>query len=302
MLCLFCAAYAQTVGKLQAPEPTINFPHHINLEGVEPAQPRAIGSAVLAVQADAGGRTRLSDLRQQGSTKLVLPRNDGLGIEAIIVNTAGGITGGDRYALDFTVNDNAALTITTQAAERAYRAQSGEIGQLVAQVNVGAGACLNWLPQELILFEGCALHRRLQFNLAIGARLLMVEPIVFGRAAMDETLRNIQFQDRIKIIRDDKPIYLDGMDLTGDATQHLAHGSIAGGAGAMASLVLVSADAAAQRDKLSALLPRTGGISMIAEDVLVIRLLALDSFELRRSLIPLLDHLTNNSLPISWRL
>ncbi|GER07574.1 hypothetical protein JCM17843_18840 [Kordiimonadales bacterium JCM 17843] len=50
------------------------------------------------------------------------------------------------------------------------------------------------------------------------------------------------------------------------------------------------------------MLPITAGASMIAEDILVMRLLAADGYEMRRSLIPVLDYLSQSTLPLSWRL
>lgn len=219
-----------------------------------------------------------------------------------MVNTAGGITGGDQYTLAATVGAGGTLTLTTQAAERAYRAQVGEIGSVATTLTVEDHATLNWLPQELILFDHCALRRRLQIDLHGSAELLMVEPVVFGRAAMNERLTEVFFRDYIRINRDAQPIYLDGMDLSGDAAAHTARRAIAGGARAMASVVLVRPDAAAQLDALRAMLPPTAGASLLANDILVVRQLAEDSFALRRDLMPILSHLTNNSLPISWRL
>ena len=219
-----------------------------------------------------------------------------------MVNTAGGITGGDRFTLDVSVEQGARLSITTQAAERAYRAQSGEVGSVTTDIVVQDGGSLNWLPQELILFDRCALRRRLNIELAPKARLLMVEPIVFGRAAMPEVLNDVMFQDRIRITREGRPVYVDGMDLNGDASKHLARPGIANGAGAMASLVMVGPDAKSQLKTVRSLLPQTAGASMLADDILVMRQLATDSFELRRSLIPILNHLTHNTLPLSWRL
>lgn len=265
-------------------------------------QPRARGSASLTVAGDVTGRTGLVDLRHAGSSKLVFPRNFNDNLEAILVNTAGGITGGDQYTLAAKVRAGGALTLTTQAAERAYRAQVTEVASVDTTLTVEEDASLNWLPQELILFDHCALRRQLQINLQGNANLLMVEPIVLGRAAMKETLRQIYFQDRIRINRDGAPIYIDGIDLSGDAAAHVARRAIADGARAMASLVLVRPDAAAQLDVLRAMLPPTAGASLLADDVLVIRQLAEDSFVLRRDLMPILSHLTNNSLPISWRL
>jgi urease accessory protein len=265
-------------------------------------QPRAVGAGAVCVRRDAQGQTRLVNLRQSGSLKLVFPQTHRPDAEAILVNTAGGVTGGDRFDLSAEVGAGATLTLTTQAAERAYRAQAGEVGRISATLTVGQGARLNWVPQEMILFNNSALHRSLKIELAQGAGLLMVEPLVFGRAAMQERLTNIQFQDRILITRDGVPLYRDGMNLHGDAVSHLARPAIANGAGAMASLVFAAPEAASHLDRIRTLLPQTAGASMTAPDVLVMRLLAVDSFEMRRSLIPVLEHLTQNTLPLSWRL
>ncbi len=220
----------------------------------------------------------------------------------ILVNTAGGITGGDRFTLDIDVQDGAKLTLTTQAAERAYCAQTGEVGSVETRLSVQDGGCLHWLPQELILYNRCALRRRLEISLGPQARLLMVEPVVFGRAAMPEILDDILFQDRIKIMQDGRPLYIDGMDLRGNAAAHLARPTTANGAGAMASVVMVASDVEAHLPTLRALLPATAGASMLSDGVLVIRHLATDSFELRCALIPILEHLSNHTLPTSWRL
>ena len=280
----------------------INLPHHPNFAGARPVQPRAVGEGSLTVVASPSGNTRLQGLRQAGSTKLVFPQTHSAKLEAIVVNTAGGITGGDSFTLQATAKGGASLTLTTQAAERAYRAQTGETGQVTTNLAVEADASMHWLPQELILFDHCALRRRLEITLADNARLLMVEPVVFGRTAMAEKLNTVWFQDRIRITRDNRPLYIDGMDIAGDAAAHMARAAVANGAGAMASLVMVGADAASRLGTLRGMLPKTAGASLIADDVLVMRHLASDGFELRRDLVPVLDHLTDNSLPISWRL
>lgn len=265
-------------------------------------QPRALGAGAASVFVDDRGQTRVANLRQSGSLKLVFPQTHRLDAEVILVNTAGGVTGGDQFDVMADVGANAHLTVTTQAAERAYRAQTGEMGRISTKLSVGQGARLNWLPQEMILFDHCALHRTLSIDLAPTGRLLMVEPLVFGRAAMAERMTDIQFSDRIVIARQGKPIYRDGVDLKGNATAHLARRAVANGAGAMASLVFAAPEAGASLGAIRALLPETAGASLIAPDVLVMRLLALDSFEMRKTLIPVLDHLTNNTLPLSWRL
>ena len=264
-------------------------------------QPRAIGEGRVVVRAAKKG-TRLADLRQSGCLKLVFPETHRADIEAVIVNTAGGLTGGDLIEITAEVQTGSVMTMTTQAAERAYRAQPGEIARVRTNIEVHLSARLNWLPQELILFDGSALNRRLTIDLASDARLLLVEPLVFGRAAMGEFLRDISFNDRIRISRSGRPLYLDGTFLNADVSSHLLRPAIAGGAGAMTSLVYVAPDAAVQLAEVRALLPATAGVSLLHPDTLVMRLLATDGFEMRRSLIPILDLLSQNTLPTSWRL
>ena len=283
-------------------ETAINQSITMDLPDSLPAQPRAIGSAMVRVRGMAGGVTRIADLRQAGSLKLVFPRSFRPAAEAILVNTAGGITGGDRFSIAADLGPGSHLAITTQAAERAYRAQPGETGRIDTRLTVAEGARLDWLPQELILFDRAALRRSLDITLAPTARLLLVEPVVFGRAAMSEVLQDIRFHDRIRVWRDGRPLYADGMILKGDASAHLQSAAVAAGAGAMASLVYVAPDAAAQLGAVRALLPETAGASLLAPDTLVLRQLAPDSLALRRHLIPVLDRLTGNTLPTSWRL
>ena len=232
----------------------------------------------------------------------MLPHNKRGGIEAVLVNTAGGLTGGDRFRICARAGAGTELTLTTQAAERVYRAQSGEIAEVETQLSAEKGARLNWLPQETILFNECALRRSLRIDLAEGARLLMVEPLIFGRRAMGEVLHHAHFSDRIRIWRDGGLVYLDGVEITEDAAALIARPATGAGAGAMANLVYAAPDAFAHLEAVRTDLPATGGASLIADDLLVLRVLAPDGFLLRRSLLPILDRLTGGGLPNVWRL
>ncbi|UWQ93934.1 urease accessory protein UreD (plasmid) [Rhodobacteraceae bacterium M382] len=247
-----------------------------------------------------GGRTVLDGLRQSGSFKCLFPKARGGTMDAVLLNTAGGITGGDQFSFSGHVAANTALTLTTQACERAYRAQPNQTGQIRNRIRVEPGARLNWLPQETILFNGSALDRRLNINLALDASLLMVEPMVFGRPAMGETLTDIRFRDRIEIRREGAPLFLDSVVLSGDLHAHLSKPFIANGAGATALTVLVAEDAERHLGPLREVLPETGGVSMIQSDVLVLRLLAVDDFTLRQTLLPVLQRLNGSDLPRCW--
>ncbi|HHL20279.1 MAG TPA: urease accessory protein UreD [Aliiroseovarius sp.] len=261
-------------------------------------QPRARGEVRLTVAAPA----RLARLRQSGSMRCLFPRAGADAREAVLVNTAGGITGGDRFAITARVAENAVLALTTQAAERAYRANQDAPGRMTSRLSAAPGARLHWLPQETILFDGCHYDRRLRVDLDPGARALIVEPLVFGRVATGEHLRSIRFRDRIDIREGGQPLFLDAMTITGDAQAHLARPHLAGGARALATLVLVAGEAEAMLEPVRRMLPDTGGASLVRQNVLVLRLLADDSFALRSHLVPILNLLTENTLPKCWTL
>jgi urease accessory protein len=264
-------------------------------------QPRARGTINLSVKPTAGG-TGIRNLRQAGSSKAVFPRCHSTGLEAVLVNTAGGVTGGDSFANDLCAESGTTLTLTTQAAERAYRAQPGEIGRVTTQLRLLGNARLNWLPQETILFDSSALHRSLSVEMDADATLLMVEPLVFGRAAMNETLSDCTFNDRISIMQNGAPLFLDQMSLRGNAAAFLARTGVANGAGAMASVVFAAPNADSYLKQVRALLSGTSGASLIRDNLLYIRVLAADSFLLRKTLIPILKCLNETSLPRSWML
>ena len=237
-----------------------------------------------------------------GSLKALFPRLKPRQVEAVLVNTAGGITGGDRFEFSATAAMQTSLSVTTQTAERAYRAQPGETGQLSTQLRVESDARLHWLPQETILFNGSALNRRLRVDLASDSRLLFVEPLIFGRTEMGEIVTNACFRDCIEIRRDGQPLFLDRTSLVGDIAAHLSRPHVANGAAAMALIVLVAPDAVTRLDRLRTMLPETAGASLIGPDVLVARLLAMDGFALRQTLLPVLRYLSNDELPKCWML
>ncbi|MBB97700.1 MAG: urease accessory protein [Rhodobacteraceae bacterium] len=263
------------------------------------AQPRAQGQVRVTAKARDGAAV-IDDLHQQGSLKALFPRSRGAALDAVLLNTGGGVTGGDRFDVAIGAGPDTHLTVTTQAAERAYKAQPQETGRLRNRLTVQAGARLDWLPQETILFDGAAVDRRLSADLAVDATLLLVEPLVFGRHAMGETLRSGRFTDRIDIRREGVPLFADRTALSGDIAAHLARPGVAAGAGAMASVVYAAADAERHLPALRACLPATGGASLIRDGLLFARLLAPDSFTLRKHLLPLIDLLSTTPLPRTW--
>ena len=267
-----------------------------DLSGVA-SQPRALGAARVTV-----GPAGLRGLRQSGALRLLFPRQTPGWPQAVTLNTSGGVTGGDRFSLDAGVETGARLTLTTQAAERIYRAQPGESGRVDTRLTIGAGGRIDWLPQETILFDRSNLCRRLTVEMAPDATVLLVEPLIFGRRAMGEVLRDIRLSDRIEICRDGARLFTDATRITGDVPRVMQGHATGDGAGALATVVFAAPGAEAQLDAVRGLLPDTGGASLIQPDLMLVRLLAGDSFALRASLIPIITLLHRAELPRTWML
>lgn len=270
-------------------------------EAVTTFLPRSIGGARLGVKALAG-QTRVAEWRHSGSLKILMPRTFRDDAEAVLVNTAGGMTGGDCFDISAFVGTGARLTMTSQAAERIYRARDDVPADVQTCLTVEAGARLHWVPQETILFDGAALNRRLQVDLAAGAEALVCETLVFGRALMGETVEQLNLRDRIDINRDGLPLYRDGIALTGDVPVQIGRAATLNGAGAVTQLIYIASDAATHLEAIRTTLPVTGAATCLAEDMLALRLAAPDSFELRKALMPVLDRLTGATLPGTWRM
>ncbi len=264
------------------------------------APPRARGTIRLATKVGPRG-TVIDDLYQQGAAKAVFPRAD-KGMTAVLLNTSGGVTGGDRFDYAATAGPGTHLTLTTQACERAYRALPGEVGRVETTLHVADQATLWWLPQETLLFEACNFARRLTCDLAPTARALIVEPICFGRLAMGEDSMHGAVSDRISITRAGAPLVLDAWAMSGDLGAQLSGAATGGGARAMVSLTYVAPDAEGHLETLRTLVEPAGGASLLTDDTLVLRLLAPSGYALRQRLLPVLDHLTGGHMPLCWRL
>ncbi len=245
-----------------------------------------------------GGRLR--DLHQSGSAKVLIPRVFGRAPEVVFLNTAGGITGGDRleYALDV---GGGTVVGTTQTAERAYRA-TGDPGRVGTALTIGPGACLHWVPQEVILFGGAALDRILRVDMADDAELVMLETLVLGRTAMGEVLQDIHLRDRREVTRGGRLAMVEAITLS---AADLASASPAGlnGAVAVASLSVMARDAEDRLAALRAVLPEDVRSAASAWDGrLTARFMAREAYALRKAVARAVETVTRGPLPRVWQI
>jgi urease accessory protein len=249
---------------------------------------RSSGSVELRV--GVGG---VEVMREAGSAKCRMPRGSP---EAILINTSGGLAGGDVVEITASAGIGAALTLTSQAAERIYRTL-GPAAEVRISLSAEASSTLLWMPQESIFFEGSALERSLDVELGEGSTFLAVEPMVFGRREMGEHVLHVSVVDRWSVRHDGKLIHSDVFRLGPDWPNSKA---TFGENHAAATILLVSNQADMLLDKVRSVLGPDDGAS-VWNGKLVARLLAKDGFHLRKTLIQVFTACVGRGkLPKTW--
>ena len=260
------------------------------------------GRVMFKILTDSNGtRTVLGDLDQSGCVRIRLPRSEPrVSPSAVIINTSGGLTDGDEIALAATWETGTLAAITSQAAERIYRARPAltEIGpahidtaRIETSLTVGAGATGLWLPQETILFDGGRYRRRITADIAEGGTLLACESLIVGRRAMGERVTSAFVHDGWRVRYGGRLVLADALRLEGDLEALLDRPAVGRGARAIATVLLVGPLAEACLEPARASMAETGGLAGagLVGPVLIARLLAADGARLRRDLTALLE-------------
>jgi urease accessory protein len=266
---------------------------------------RAVGRLSLAVGAE-GGRDAIVDLHQSGCGRFLFPaRAKDQPLEAVVVNTAGGLTGGDRFDIKVSVGEGARAMLATQACEKIY-ASSGATAKLSTVLKVQDNARLCWLPQETILFDHSALERSLTIDMAGNANVLAGEAILLGRQAMGEELTTARFRDRWRIRRDGRLVFAEESAIGGaEGDWPAVRGSralLGETTTALATIVHAAQGAESRLDSVRAIMESTGidGGASAFDRLLVMRMVAPSGLVLRKTLLPLLEHCMDGRLPRVW--
>lgn len=256
---------------------------------------------VIAISAEAtAGVTRRQMVREEGSLRVRFPGPMAPALQAVIVNTAGGTAGGDRFDISCRAGAGADLTVSTAAAEKMYRS-GGRDAEVLIRLDVENGGCLAWLPQETIFFNDARLSRRIDVELADNASLLMAEAVVFGRSAMGEAVHTGSFIDRWRVRRGGKLAFAETVKLDGKIAQQLGEPAVANRNVALATILIAPGDES-----------QVAAIRAVAEDFrgevgasawngfALARLCAPDGAALRHDLVAVLAALGRATLPRLW--
>ncbi|TCK31717.1 urease accessory protein [Ancylobacter aquaticus] len=219
-----------------------------------PVERRGQGRVLVEARA-LDGRTVRGRIEEEGFARVRFPRSGRRGgaLEAVMINTGGGLAGGDASHSCLHAGRDAQFVVTTQAAEKIYRSD-GALSRIAVELSAETGARLHWMPQATIVFDGARVERSIAAEMAPDAQLLLVEPVILGRTARGERLSYGQLHDRWRIRRGGRLIYADGLQLDGDIAATLDRPATAGGWAAFATLLLVSPDAEGRLDDVRAAL------------------------------------------------
>lgn len=166
------------------------------------------GRAWLRFRRDADGRTS----HQGGATsplrvQRAFPRADGR-CELPLLHTAGGLVGGDALQVEAVLEAGSRALLTSVAAQKVYgsvgRSRVHPAGLWARQqlhVRLEAGADLEWLPQELVLYANGLYEQTTRVELAEGASWLGAELVRLGRTAAGETLAQGSWRSQLEILR-----------------------------------------------------------------------------------------------------
>lgn len=247
------------------------------------------------------GESRIVDTRERDGYKVRSPRRSSPP-EAVLINTGGGIAAGDDILHDIHVDDDADLTVTTQASERIYRSSGGATSKVDTRIVLGAGAGLNWLPQDTIIFDRSRLQRAISADIVRSSTLLLAETLVLGRAAMGETLAQGLFRDQWRVRRDGRLVFAENVLMRDETYRRFSEAVMAGGSQALLTLVFLAPDA---EDKLGPVREVLASAELDCaasawNSMLVVRGMALKTERIRHLMSEIVPALGRGTLPRVW--
>ena len=246
---------------------------------------------------------KLARFYQSGSAKVFMPKTYAQTTEVVLTNTAGGLTGGDEFEIKVGADGDMHLTISTQTAERVYRALDAQNAEIRVNMTVTGAASLHWLPQETILFDGAGFSRDLNVQMDEGANFLASEMMVFGRTAMQETLREGHVRDQWRIWRDGSLIHAEAFRIDGQIVQKLHRKASAAGNVCFATTIYVSCDAEAKAETVRKFFNSFVDVQTAVSawnGKLVIRNLCNDTARLKKILAQFIENFRQIANPRVW--
>lgn len=164
-----------------------------------------------------GGRTRLA-VRDLGAPLRVMrgfELEDGR-LLVQIISAAPGLFAGDRYELSIDVAAGAKTVVLTPAATKIHSMPDGGRAEQTIDARVADGGSLEIYPTLSIPFRDSDFVQRVTAELSGDARFGWMDPWSFGRISCGEIHEYRRISTRLRIDRDQRPLYRDALDLSGE--------------------------------------------------------------------------------------
>ncbi len=157
-----------------------------------------------------GGRTVLAERRHDGPLvvqKALYPEGDAV-CHSIVVHPPAGIAGGDELEIDVRADAGANALLTTPGAGKWYRTSGPWASQRIA-FGAGAGATLEWLPQETIVYDGALADIRTEVALDGDAAFIGWDLYCLGRTGSGERFTRGRCRVATEVRRDGRLLWLE---------------------------------------------------------------------------------------------
>jgi urease accessory protein len=211
-----------------------------------------------------------------------------------MINCSGGIAGGDRFQIEVIAQDCASVAITTQAAEKVYRALDRP-ARIVTQLKVHENAKLAWLPQETIVFDKARIKRHTEVDLCSGAEIIALEWLVLGRTKSGEEVRSGYVLDSWRVRLDDRLVWADGFLVSDEVFAHLHREALLSKWKAIGTMIYFGPSLDPRLEALREIatsLDCECAASLVGT-IIVVRVAAIASADLKRGLRRLLDRFSH---------
>jgi urease accessory protein len=245
---------------------------------------------------------RVSRMFQSGSAKLMLPKTYSDMMEAVILNTSGGMTDGDNLNIDIEAED-CALVMTTQTAERVYRSVGPKPAKMKVDLSASGTANLHWLPQETIVFNDSKFERTLKINLSSCSNCLVAETIVLGRQAMGENVYDCHFIDNWRVFRDGNLFHAESLRLSDEVSKIIAAPAGGNGARLLSTILYIGDNLEQIVDRVSDVIKQSSSNCAVScwSDRFIIRLMSSHSASARKDIEKLLLAIRKQPMPRVWQ-
>ena len=239
---------------------------------------------------------------QSGCCKILNPNNYNDNKELVLINTAGGITCNDSIEINATIH-NSELSICTQAAEKIY-AGIGDPAKVNININLN-NSTLYWLPKELILFDNSKLRRNINVNLSDNSNLIFCETSIFGRKAMSEKIKNISLSDQWKINVNSSLKHFEAINMQGSMIDNYKNNYTFDNQSSLSTIIIFGEIIYQFESELRKIIENIEnhycGMTKF-DDKIIIRCIANDNYDLKKTLNFIMKNIIHDKLPKSWDL